>query len=461
MTISAPQKNTETEVPKIRQRPHLTAALPYLVWLAGALLLVEMVLGMSGLGEEEIFKLDKNLGTMHMTNKSVTWRKEGYARSYFDHDGMREHGLKIAKPPSTYRIALLGDSLVEGLQVPIEQTYGKILEKDLARRLHRPVEVLNFGTSGYSTVQEYLQLDEKVFKYSPDMVLVGYNARDMFENWSPPDQTLANVRPFALKLPNKALVVDNSSVTTWMRSPRAKILNSISWIREKSRIWGLISAAETEASFHSEFYKVLMDMLTQPGKTMKSLARKATKPENWQALAKSSADQMLKFIAPTGQTPVIAEKAVSDNSVKAQTKPQEKEQAGAAMPATEAKPRTAGEENYLKLMSNTQEALYQAMDKKCREHNSKFMVLALPSRAALSPIAGMGEPLFGTNYEDEVRMIETMCAKNHIAFIDGLTPAMKLTSDEHSKMFYTAHMTALGHEYLASLMERTLAQTIK
>ena len=38
---------------------------------------------------------------------------------------MREPNLTIAKPVGTYRIAVLGDSMVEGLQVPIEETFGQ------------------------------------------------------------------------------------------------------------------------------------------------------------------------------------------------------------------------------------------------------------------------------------------------------------------------------------------------
>ncbi|HND04255.1 MAG TPA: hypothetical protein PL012_01185, partial [Candidatus Obscuribacter sp.] len=62
-------------------------ALQTLVWLLVAILSIEAVFAMAGIGEEEIFAFDKVLGTKHMTNKSITWRKEGFSRSYFDGAG--------------------------------------------------------------------------------------------------------------------------------------------------------------------------------------------------------------------------------------------------------------------------------------------------------------------------------------------------------------------------------------
>lgn len=211
----------------------------YLLWQVLALMAVEGLLAVAGLGEEELFRLDRQLGTVHMTNKSITWRKEGYAHSYLNADGMREPGITIEKPAGVYRIALLGDSQIEAIQVPLEKSYGKLLEKQLTEILHRPVEVLNFGVSGYSTVQEYLLMKRNAFKYQPDMVLLGYDGRDMFENWASPDASLSNLRPYALKLPGHSLTIDDSGVKAWMKSPRGKFLTAIEWLRANSRIWGL------------------------------------------------------------------------------------------------------------------------------------------------------------------------------------------------------------------------------
>ena len=183
MTVASPPRIIAETPAVARKKPgNLRATiLAVVAWQVVALLFVEGILYWSGLGEEDIYKMDKSVGFRHFPNKRVTWRSEGYSVSYFDADGMREPGLKIEKPAGVYRIALLGDSMVEGLQVPIEQTFGKLVEKRLNGESNRSVEILNFANSGYSTVQEYLLLKEKVFKYHPDLVVLGYMNRDMFE----------------------------------------------------------------------------------------------------------------------------------------------------------------------------------------------------------------------------------------------------------------------------------------
>ena len=64
----------------------------------------------------------------------------------------------VEKPSDTFRILLLGDSYVEGLRVPLEQTFGKVLEAQL--NTHAPAklrfEVIPAGVSGWGTDQQLL-----------------------------------------------------------------------------------------------------------------------------------------------------------------------------------------------------------------------------------------------------------------------------------------------------------------
>ncbi|MBS1995362.1 MAG: hypothetical protein JSS86_03590 [Cyanobacteria bacterium SZAS LIN-2] len=449
----------------------------YLVWQLIGLLVVELVLACAGLGEEELFAIDKELGMTHMTDKSVTWRKEGYARSYLNWDGLRESNIPLAKPPGTYRIALLGDSMVEGLQVPLEETFGQKLQKQLTARLHRPVQVINFGTSGYSTVQEALLMKRKVFRYSPDMVLLGYDARDMFENWSTPDQSLANVRPYALKLPGQKLVIDNSSVTTWLKTPRAKFLTSISWIRSHSRIWGLISAAETEAGFHNPVYATVMALFTQPGKTIRRLAVEAKNPQVWKdafngLVAMATPSFKIQFFDPPPKAPAagaIKDLAVSSENGLAMQKDSDKlkeanklkaQAAADAKAASDAAANKKAASIFLNLMKNTLDGLLVDMQNDCRNHGAVLCVQALPSRAILAPIAGMDATTYGTSYEGEVEMLRQICEKENIPYVDALKPATTYTKQNQESLFYSAHLTAKGHHYLTSVLTPFLVKQI-
>jgi hypothetical protein len=100
--------------------------------------------------------------------------------------GFRDEERPYEKPANTVRIAVLGNSWTEALQVPLDKTYGAVLQQELTKcgcfRGQR-IEVLNFGVAGYSTVQELLTLQQEVWKYRPDVVLLAfYPARDIANN---------------------------------------------------------------------------------------------------------------------------------------------------------------------------------------------------------------------------------------------------------------------------------------
>lgn len=100
--------------------------------------------------------------------------------------GFHDRERSYAKPANTVRIAVLGNSWTEALQVPLDKTYTSVLEQELNEKpcfAGRQVEVLNFGVAGYSTAQELLTLQQEVWKYDPDIVIVAfYPARDIANN---------------------------------------------------------------------------------------------------------------------------------------------------------------------------------------------------------------------------------------------------------------------------------------
>ncbi len=438
---------------------------PYLVWQIAALLMVEVILSLAGLGEEEIFKLDKQIGTVHMVDKAVTWRKEGYARSYLYASGLREPAA-VAKAPGIYRIVLLGDSQTEAMQVGLDKSFGKILQAKLSRKLGQPVEVLNFGVSGYSTVQELLLMRRQVFAYAPDLILVGYNARDMFENWAVPDSAITNVRPIALKLPKQKVVIDPSAVSSWMKSPRGKFLNSIEFLRTHSRIWGLIASFESDASAHNPIYKTVANFFTAPGSVIKQFKAEVAQPDYFKKLKgglKKEMDQAWQaqiaqwdfakvmaattVAAPAAATPVVSSVRASEKApVKA---------------PPESKPLSDSDRLFHDVIANTMNALLQEFKSDSVKHNCKLMVVGLPSRATLLPIAGMDASTLGMNYEGELALVEKQCRQNQIPYIDAQAPAVNFTGEQIERLFYTAHLNNEGQVYVADTIESAVADTMK
>jgi lysophospholipase L1-like esterase len=78
-----------------------------------------------------------------------------------------------AKPPGTFRIALLGDSFVYGQGVQSDETISAYLEQEFrSRETSLSVEVLNFGIIGLN-LDEYLdQYEHFASRWNPDLVLV-------------------------------------------------------------------------------------------------------------------------------------------------------------------------------------------------------------------------------------------------------------------------------------------------
>jgi hypothetical protein len=65
-------------------------------------------------------------------------------------DGMRDREHPLAPPPRTLRVAVLGDSYMQGVNVEPEAMFTTFLERHLNRCIGggARVDVLNFGVSG-------------------------------------------------------------------------------------------------------------------------------------------------------------------------------------------------------------------------------------------------------------------------------------------------------------------------
>ncbi len=468
MSVAAPQK-TETKV-FMPARTNVPALLfGFVVWQVIAILFVESILACAGLGEEEIFKFDPELGSKHMINKKVTWRSEGYAVSYLDGDGMREPGLTIAKPDNTYRVALLGDSMVEGLQVPIEKTFGQLLSKELKTPDGKDVQILNFATSGYSTAQEYIQLKNQVMKYKPDLVLMGYDSRDIFENWSAPDQTITNLRPVALHLPGGKLVIDKSPVTLWLNSRRGKFLQQIDWIRHNSRIWGYFSALQTEMSFRDPLYRAFCQFVDKPTKNWQPLlaamgnvllpANNATPSF---AVAKFEAQPKKEEAKVSNKSENVKEELFSFAPNKAISKGAEKVKAKLAkVQPAKASNVNDGRKTYIELITRTQKSLIDEMRKTAVAGGARFAVMMMPARPALCPAANMETAFMYIDYQQEMQMLMQMCNELGISVCNVQKAAEELNMDARAGLFYSVHFTPRGQEFTAQVLKPFLQEQLK
>lgn len=115
---------------------------------------------------------DPVVGTMHFSNYTVRQNNSCMrATTIFNKEGMNDANHTIEKPDGIYRIAVIGDSYVEAMQFPLQQSFFKQMEKRLQSEGHN-VEVLSFGVGGFGTLQEYYLLRDYALKYNPDLVIL-------------------------------------------------------------------------------------------------------------------------------------------------------------------------------------------------------------------------------------------------------------------------------------------------
>jgi len=151
-----------------------------------SLLVCELLLRLLGVTYPVLDWTDPVRGVAFIPGARSAPRKDGGSTIEINSDGRRGPETTIARKPGTYRIALIGDSFVAGFDVRFEATAGEVLARRLTALRGSPVEVLNFGHGGYGTTQEYLTLTHEVWKYSPDLVLLGVTTgNDISDNYRP------------------------------------------------------------------------------------------------------------------------------------------------------------------------------------------------------------------------------------------------------------------------------------
>lgn len=135
-----------------------------------ALLCIEVFLRVSGRGGEIVWSPDPHVGWWHVPGSRTRWTQEGDGLVEINSVGLRDVERTVEKPPGVYRVAVFGDSMTEGVQVNLDQSFTQLLERQLRARAPR-VEVLNFGVNGYSALQSYLLYQRVGKDFNPDLVL--------------------------------------------------------------------------------------------------------------------------------------------------------------------------------------------------------------------------------------------------------------------------------------------------
>lgn len=175
---------------------------------------------------------DPQLGWRPAPAISAWQRFEGEALVETNALGFRDVEHALSKAPGTLRIVVLGDSFTEAVQVPLEQTWWRVMQSSLhngvcavsapdGRPVQARVEVLNLAVSGYSTAQALLAWRNIGFRFEPDaVVLAFFLGNDLIENAKALDHE--PLRPY-LTLDGPRLVLDDG----FLSSPEYRFKTSL------------------------------------------------------------------------------------------------------------------------------------------------------------------------------------------------------------------------------------------
>jgi len=223
-----------------------------LLILAGvffALLLCEIILRVSGYSSPNFYMHDPVLGATLRPNAEGWWNQEGRAYIHINSQGLRDREHPKTKPANTVRIAVLGDSYAEALQLPMEGAFWSIVEarlRECGAMKGQNVEVINFGVSGYGTAQELLTLREKVLDYSPDIVLLTMTVINDISDDSRALKQSDDIPYFVFS--DGHLVLDDSFRTSLKYRLLTSLHDPPGWLKERSRVVQVIYQARNAVS---------------------------------------------------------------------------------------------------------------------------------------------------------------------------------------------------------------------
>lgn len=240
---SAPSRPVQESKPAVapRRRSLLLTAVDCVV--AGAVVLVglEILFTFAGVGQEEFLQYDESTGVAPMPGREITFRSEGFSRSRFNSFGMRDKELTLAKPAGTIRVAMLGDSLTESVQVNREQSFPYLLEKKLETTdPERKFEVMNFGVGSFYLPQKYLRLKDLALKFKPDLAIIELRTGETLELMPKPLGNLVTARPCFFVDGEEKLVENRTFQNQWNGGKEAKRLRALHWLRRHSSLYGMV-----------------------------------------------------------------------------------------------------------------------------------------------------------------------------------------------------------------------------
>ena len=238
------RKNPGSNRKRTRIRRLLANLLLVCVGLVVGLLMVEVCLRIAGYSYPNFYMPDPDRGIALRPSMEGWYRREGLNYVRINSDGLRDREHSKLKPADTLRIAVIGDSYAEALQVPMENAFWAVMEQRLQECpafAGQKVEVINFGVSGYGTAQELITLRQHVWDYSPDIIMLAVTTNnDITDNSRSFKRT--NI-PYFIYRDGQLVLDDSFKDSLVFRWQQSALVASFRWARDHSRALQAIDPA--------------------------------------------------------------------------------------------------------------------------------------------------------------------------------------------------------------------------
>jgi len=96
--------------------------------------------------------------------------------------GMRMGDIHLEKNPEVTRIAVMGDSMAFGWNLPAEKTFPALLKSCLTGQKEKCYEILNFAAPGFTSLHLIKQYESIVHNFKPDVLILSIGFFDSFES---------------------------------------------------------------------------------------------------------------------------------------------------------------------------------------------------------------------------------------------------------------------------------------
>ncbi|MBX9939347.1 MAG: hypothetical protein K2Y32_08850 [Candidatus Obscuribacterales bacterium] len=396
--------------------------------IALGLFCTERLLVLTGLGQEEYIRPDALFGIAHIEGKDVTFKSEGFSRGKFSAAGLRDRDYLLSKDADTRRLAFLGDSKTEGMQVPMPENFVKLIEADLnqlAKEKKAPEkwQAINFATAGNGTLVELLHYLSRVKHYSPDLTVLVYNYGDSGENGQAGAINSKLARPAVIVKNDGALELSFEELDKWLLSENTQFkLKTAEW-RKNSRLFQMFLDFDfnmrTENPIYGKASEAVASLFKNNDKPVDLLADQKVKNERAYLI-----NEFNRLSAQIEPTPIL--------------KPRSADLDQRAL-SVESKTYAAIDQEHHRNTELTVK-LVRMLNKACAENGSKLLVVTLPV------------PDNCTFYQWEVRALKEAAKREKFEVLDTNQKFPRLKPMEANPYYYTAHFSPVGHRVIADII---------